>query len=428
MEAPRFGPSTPYVRRLIDDDLDELFPELAAVLLDGPKGVGKTATAVQRAVSVRRLDDPVERAVVAADPRLLADDPRPLLVDEWHRVPGVLDVVRRLVDDQPGGGQFLLTGSLPTVQTHSGAGRITTMRLRPLTFGERTGDVPTVSLRRLMGGDRVVGGRTTRTLRDYAVEIVAGGLPGLRGLGDRASALALDSYVDRIVDHDMVEAGMTVRRPGVVRAWLAAYAAAVGTTASAEKIRYAAGQDLGEPPARSTTTGYVDLLARLRILDPVEAWMPSRNHMNALLGVPKHHLADPALAVRLTRRTSSQLLRGDDPVTPIPRDGAFLGNLFESLVTLSVRTYAQLFDSRVGHVRTKGGRHEVDLIVDTGAGVMAIEVKLAAAVSDRDVVHLRWLRKVLGDELIDAVVVSTGPEAYRRQDGIAVVPFALLGP
>jgi len=111
-----------------------------------------------------------------------------------------------------------------------------------------------------------------------------------------------------------------------------------------------------------------------------------------------------------------------------PRDGGFLGGLFESLATLSVRVFAQASDARVHHLRTEKGRREVDLIVETDDGVLGIEVKLAAAVDDADVRHLIWLRDKLGDECIDTVVLHTGPEAYRRTDNVAVVPLALLGP
>src|SRR5688500_12142309 len=114
-----------YVRRTIDDELDALLPELPASALEGPKGVGKTATATRRAATVHRLDDPAVRAVIAADPARLVSGPGPVLVDEWQRFPASWDVVRRAVDDRPGGGPYLLTGSAVPVEqpTHSGAGR-----------------------------------------------------------------------------------------------------------------------------------------------------------------------------------------------------------------------------------------------------------------------------------------------------------------
>lgn len=417
-----------YRRRIIDDELDDLFGSLPAILLDGPKGVGKTATALQRCRTARRLDRPADATLLAADPDLIATDPPPVLVDEWHLVPAVFDAVKRLVDHDPRGGRVLLTGSAPRTQTHSGAGRITTLRMRPLTLPERGATTPTVSLGDLLAGRTTVAGQSTFTLSDYVTEILSGGFPGMRHLRGRTLERQLDSYLERIVDHDLPEAGHTVRRPTTLRAWLTAYAAATGTTADWTKIRDAARSGDTTPPAKTTTMQYVELLTALRILDPLEAWIPTNNHLRALTHAPKHFLVDPALAARLVRRNATRLLAGDVPDTIVPRDGGFLGGLFEALTVLSVRTFAQNCDARVHHLRTGGARRKIDIIVDAPDGVIGIEVKLANAIHDTDVQHLLWLRDQLGDDCIDLVVVHTGPAAYRRPDGIAVIPLALLGP
>ena len=135
------------------------------------------------------------------------------------------------------------------------------------------------------------------------------------------------------------------------------------------------------------------------------------------------------MAARLLGVGAATLLEGGPTGLPVPRDGTLLGALFESLVTLGVRTFAQAAEASVRHLRTQRGEHEVDLIVERDDGrVLAIEVKLKAAIVDRDVRHLLWLRDQIRDELLDAALVTTGPEAYRRRDGVAVVPAALLGP
>lgn len=425
MDPTVFGGT--YQRRVVDSDLDELFPQLPAILLDGAKAVGKTATATQRVRSQRRLDLPAEAAVVAADPQVIALDRKPLLLDEWQRVPAVFDVVRRLVDADPAGAQFLLAGSLPTTQTHSGAGRIATLRMRPLTLPERGVTRPSVSMAELLAGQRALAGRTEFGLVDYVREILASGFPGLRQLRGRALDHQLDGYLRQIVNHDLADAGLNVRRPATVTAWLRGYAAASGTTASWEKIRDAATSGIDDKPAKTTTIGYIELLTAFRVLDPVEAWVPSNNHLRALTAQPKHYLVDPALAARLVRRSATQLLRGDGPSTVVPRDGAFLGGLFESLAALSIRVFAQAADASVSHLRTDGGRREVDFIIESNQGIVGIEVKLGTQVTDHDVGHLRWLRDEMGEECIDLIVLNSGPEAYRRPDGIGVVPLALLG-
>lgn len=282
-----------------------------------------------------------------------------MLIDEWQRFPAVFDAVRRLVDDDPTGGRFLLTGSASTTQTHSGAGRITTLRMRPLCLHERRPPQRGVSFRELLAGTAAIEGRTDLTLSDYAEEIVAGGFPAMRHLSGRPRDRQLDSYIDRIVDHDLPEAGFNVRRPATVLAWLRAYAAATATTTSWDKIRDAATSGIDDKPAKTTTQPYIELLTALRILDPIPAWIPSNNHLNALIGAQKHHLADPALAARLVRASASQLLTGVSPSASIPRDGTFLGGLFESLAALSIRTLAQRCDVRVSHQTSATRRRPV---------------------------------------------------------------------
>lgn len=414
-----------YVRRFVDDFLDDI-ADLPAILLDGAKGVGKTATARRRCASARFLDEPGAAALLDADPYLIAVDEPPVLIDEWQRAESVWDAVRRLVDAEARPGRFFLTGSLPTGGTHSGAGRIHAVRMRPMCLAERGIVTPTVSMRRLLDGDAPIGGRSRMTLDAYTDEILASGFPGMRGLSSRSIGQALDGYIDRVVDRDIVDAGHRVRRPDTLRSWLRAYAAATSTVASWETVRHAASGNLSVPPGRATAAAYTETLITLGVLDPIDPWLPGLNHLKTAGQARKHHLVDPALAARLLRRSKHQLLTADDGVYR-PADGTLLGNLFESLVALTIRNTAVVADARVSHYRDNQGRHEVDFIVAGEGGIVAIESKLAAQVDDEDVRHLHWLRDRLGAEMIDAVVVNTGPEAYRRKDGVAVVPLALLG-
>jgi uncharacterized protein len=422
-----------YERRVIDDELDELLPQLPAIAIEGPKGVGKTETAKQRAATVLKLDDPAEASLLNADPQRLEREPTPILIDEWQRFPRSWDLVRRSVDENRTGGRFLLTGSATpkTPPTHSGAARIVRLRLRPLSLVERgLADRPTVSLRELLSGaEATITGTATMELADYTEEILASGFPAIRGFVGRARMLQLDSYLARIVDSDMDEAGVKVRRPALLKGWLAAYAAASSTSTSYSTILDAATPGDADKPAKATTIAYREALTRLWLLDPVPGWIPEGNLLTRLAQAPKHHLADPALAARLLGATGSGLLRNTVSTGLKPADGVLLGALFESLVTLSVRVYAQPLDATVHHLRTQNGDHEVDLIVE-GADrrVVAFEVKLAADVTNNDVRHLTWLRERLGNRLADAAVITTGHHAYRRPDGIAVIPASLLGP
>jgi predicted AAA+ superfamily ATPase len=421
-----------YRRRVVDDELDELITALAAIAIEGPKGVGKTRTALGRARTVHRLDDPAELEVARADPARLLDGESPVLIDEWQRLPQVWDLVRRAVDDGAPPGSFLLTGSAvpDPPPTHSGAGRIVSLRMRPLALAERL-DGATVSLADLLSGTRPnITGATDLALGEYTELILASGLPGLAGLSGRARRLQLAGYIERIVDRDVRDdAGVVIRSPEALRRWLAAYAAATSTSASFESLRDAASAGYEHKPSRTAADAYRDALTRLWVLDELPAWIPTRNPLSELGQAPKHQLADPALAAQLLGASADSLLAGRSSGPPVVRDGTLLGALFESLATQSVRVYATRNEAQVGHLRTARGRHEIDLVVERADGaVVAVEVKLARDVAPDDLRHLAWLSERLGDRVLDQVILTTGPAAYRRPDGIAIVPLALLGP
>ena len=234
-------------------------------------------------------------------------------------------------------------------------------------------------------------GTSNVTLPDYTREIVASGFPGLRSLSGRVLRAQLDGYLARVVDRDVPELGVPVRRPHVLRRWMTAYAAAISTTASLETVRDAATGDERDKPARSTSIQYRETLERLWIIDPVPAWLPTLNARTPLSQAPKswpiRHLRLGSSAPRSHRcwvgrcRPVCSSGRVRDPNKT--RDGSMIGRLFESLVTLDVRVYAQGAECRVRHLRTYNGRHEIDLIVERDDGrVLAIEVKLGASVTD----------------------------------------------
>ena len=421
-----------YLTRVLDAELDRLIDGgITAMAIEGPKAAGKTATATQRAATVFELDRPQVRDLARADPeRLIAADP-PVLLDEWQQVPELWDLVKRAVDQDPAPGRFMLTGSASRnhTGTHSGAGRIIRLRMRPMASAER-GASPSVSLEGLLSGQLdAIAGNSDMRLDRYVEEILASGFPAIRRLGAAARVAQLDGYIARVVDRDFAEVGHEVRRPDVLLRWLRAYAAAVSTTAAFETIRDAATAGDADKPARTTVGPYRDALERLWVIEEVPAWGPTKNHLKRLTAAPKHQLADPALAARLLGLDAGALLSGAEPDPIVPRDGTFLGALFESLVTLDVRVYAQASGAAVHHLRTQRGEHEIDLIVvRPDQRVVALEVKLSANIDERDVKHLVWLRDQIGDELLDAAVITTGEFAYRRPDGIAVIPLALLGP
>ncbi|WP_347403417.1 ATP-binding protein [Citricoccus muralis] len=395
-----------------------------AIAIEGPKGVGKTATARRRAASVWMLDDDDQRSLLSADLSFSNRAQGTTLIDEWQKLPQVWDAVRRQVDDHATPGSFLLTGSATPASsqgTHSGAGRILSLRMRPMALYERGEAAPTVSLKALLhGGGGDIEGTTEFGVADYMEAVEASGFPGITSRPELFREDLLEAYVQRVIDRDLPDLGFTSRRPEVLRRWLAAYAAASSSTAKYSEILDATTAGDGYQPTKVTTINYRDHLTQLWLLDPTPGWSPSSSPFARLQQAPKHQLADPALAARLLNLNAKKLSSS--------RGAHMAGPLFESLVTLTVKVAAQAARARVGHLRTRNGDREVDLIVEGRDGqVLGIEVKLAASVDSGDVKHLLWLKEQLKDDVSDLIVVTTGKYAYRREDGVAVVPLALLG-
>ena len=418
-----------YQKRLIDDEIDEVISDLPAVAIEGAKGVGKTATASHHASHMFSLDDSSTSSLLEGDPKLILRNQGTTLIDEWQRLPQLWDIVRRAVDDGAQPGRFLLTGSAtpnPKVPIHSGAGRIVRLFMRPMSLPERRFDTPSVSLASLLAGGAEIDGQTARGTSDYVYEIMASGFPGIRKTGIKAQAHLLEGYVEMIIDREIPELGEKVRRPASLLNWLTSYASATATTASYSSLLNASTPGETEKPSKPTAITYRDLLQRMWILDPLPAWIPISGTLHRLGQSPKHHLVDPALAAHLAGVTHESLIQGEGPSRG---HAVFLGALFESLAVQTVRVLAQFLRAKVSHLRTQGGDHEIDLIVQRrDHKVLAIEIKLASHVRPSDVAQLNWLQQKSPDLVIDKVLLNTGPLAYRRQDGVAVIPLALLGP
>ena len=382
------------------------------------------------------MDDPDERAQLHALGRTFLDGvDLPVVLDEWQRLPETWDRVRRAVDSDPAPGRFILTGSASPsdAPVHTGAGRLANLRLRPLSLVERSLGEQTVSLAALLAGecDAPVGGRTTIALDDYIQEILRSGFPGIRDLPPAARRSQLDTYLQQTTRHDVADGSL--RRARTLDDWLRAYAASTSTTATFAAVSRLASRDMDSPMTAKSARAYRDALEAMWVLDPIRGWSPSESESSRLTTSDKHQLCDPALAARLLNLGATGILGVGRPAVLTP-DGArrrprMLGPLFESLVTQSIQVYASLIGAQVRHLRTKGGSHEIDLIVEgTDRRVVAVEVKVSATPRSGDTRHLLWLRNRLGDRLADAVVITTGSWAYRDEDGVAVIPAALLGP
>jgi len=423
-----------YIDRIIDKELSELLQEVSAVSIVGAKGVGKTESAKQLAANVLRVDvSAPARALASSLEDLARITERPVLIDEWPKAKISWDNVRHIIDEDPSPNHFILTGSTSGkgLNLHSGAGRIVQLHMHPLTMEERGLARGVVSISALLEGRNYDGiyEHSSIGLEDYAQEVFSSGFPGIRSHSDRGIKALIKGYLDAVVERDFEELGVVVRKPNVLRAWLAAYAAATATTTSYAKILRASTPGEDKLPSKDTTLFYRDTLDRLYLTERVDPWLPTANPISALGRSQKHFLVDPALALSLLKIPKQQLLTGTQELkTGKCRDNSVFGRLFENLVAASLKVYAKNADAELYHFRTSDSRHEVDFIIERGDDILGIEVKLEPQISAGDTKELNWLESQLNKtQRYTKVIINTGPRAYMRSDSVLVVPLAILG-
>lgn len=414
-----------YRDRIVDQELTARLRATGAVVVEGPKACGKTATARRIAASEVLLDvDITARQAVALDPALVLHGPTPRLIDEWQLEPAIWNHVRRAVDDRGKPGQFILTGSaVPTddITRHTGAGRITRLRMRPMTLFETGHTSAAISLAGLLHGEPARASDPGLTVPDLVERVSRGGWPGLQDLPLGGALRATRDYLDEIRRVDVSRVDGARRDPAKVGRLLRSLARNVATYASATTLATDAGGD-GDSLKDDTVRRYLDILERLMIVDDQPAWAPHLRSKSTLRSGRKRHFVDPSLAVAALRATPDRLLR----------DLNLLGLLFESLVVRDLRVYAQASDGHVLQYRDNVGL-EVDAIVETADGRWAaFEVKLGPGQVDAGAATLRrFADRVdtsrIGQPAALGVIVGFG-YGYVRDDGVAVIPIGALSP
>lgn len=415
-----------YVPRIVDDELALLLGATGAVLVEGPKACGKTATAMQASASQALLDvDDNARRMAEIDPAVVLTGATPRLIDEWQLAPTIWNHVRRSVDQRGLAGQFLLTGSaVPAddISRHTGAGRFSRLRMRPLSLYEAGHSSGEISLARLLAAEPQRAERREMSIVSLAELVCAGGWPGQLGKPGPAVVRANRGYVDDICRADVSRVSGRVRDPLRVERLFRSLARNVATPVSLSKLAADVGGANGQALKPDTAAEYVDALRRLMVVEDQPAWAPHLRSRVPLRSTPVRHFVDPSLAVAALRTNSERLLG----------DLAYLGFLFESLVVRDLRVYAQAADARVFHYRDKDGL-EVDAIVETADGRWAaFEVKLGERWVPDAARNLRRLaERVAEDEhgapAALAVIVPNG-YGYAGGDDIGVVPITTLGP
>ena len=410
-----------YMARIADGVLAEALTTSGAVQVKGPKWCGKTATSLQQAASVVYLQDPDRSASYLA----LADaKPSALLEDEWQMAPQLWDAVRFAVDLRGEPGQFVLTGSsTPAVGgAHSGVGRIAPMVMRTMTLFESEDSSGRISLQRLFDGEEEVAAVAPLDVEDIARVLCRGGWPAAVTAGAAAAPGRLTrTYVEGLIDSDVARMDGVLRNSTRMRALMRAYARHVSTQASQTMIAadLAVNDDAMAP---NTVSDYLEALSRAYVVEDLPAWNPVLRSKTAIRTSPTRHFVDPSIGAAVMRWTPADLLR----------DFEAFGLQFESLCVRDLRVYAEAIDGTVFHYRDKTGL-EADVVIVLADGRWApIEVKLGSRQIDEAATHLRRLReRVDADRMGEPsflAVVTAGATAYRRDDGVLVIPLACLRP
>lgn len=412
-----------YVSRIADSELEKRLKAAGAVLVEGPKACGKTETARQVANSEVLLDvDISARDAAELNPKLVLDGDTPRLIDEWQLAPEIWNHVRREVDERVDPGQFILAGSAqPTDDEtrHTGAGRISRLRMRPMSLKELGTSNGEISLTALLEGQSGEATNPGLELEDLAEAISRGGWPAFRDLELPDALRRVRDYLSEI-PRDTQRLGPR-HRPERVTRLIQSLARNVATPVAAKTLAADAGRP-EDPISDDAVADYVSALERLFVVEDQPPWQPHLRSRYRLRRAAKRHFVDPSLAVAALQAESSALMR----------DLNFMGLLFESLAVRDLRIYAQAIDGEVAYYQDSSGL-EVDAIVKVGSTWGAFEIKLGGdkRIEDGAAALTRFKKRIdtskSGDPAVLCVIVGTG-YGYVRKDGIQVIPIGCLGP
>lgn len=415
-----------YRPRIADSLLQDALSRSGAVEIRGPKWCGKTEVALQAASSALMMQDPDESEnnllLANTKPSILLRGAKPRLIDEWQEAPQLWDAVRYSVDRERQSGQYVLTGSVvpQACPKHTGTGRISTLDMLPMSLSESGDSTNEVSLRALFDGDPDIGGKSDADIETIAFLTARGGWPWAVIMDDLEPSLetAYD-YVSAICDRDISRVDGVARNPQFARLILREYARVTATQATQATIR----QDLklrGTELSRDTVDSYLAALRKLYVIQELSAWSPSLHAKSRIAKTPARHFADPSIAVASLGASPESLLR----------DMSTFGLLFESLCVRDLRAYTQVLKGEVCHYHDETGL-EADAVVSLRDGRYALfEMKMSAGDVDSGAESLLKLAGkvdsgIMGSPSFCAVVVPGG-YAYRRSDGVFVIPITCM--
>lgn len=415
-----------YLPRISDRLIDRKLHTSGAVLITGCKWCGKTMSAEQFTKSVIYMQDPDKSATYLAmadtKPSLLLAGAEPRLIDEWQMAPVLWDAVRHEVDKRRKQGQFILTGSAVPIDDstfHTGTGRISRLKMRTMSLYESKESNGSVSLKALFDGTQKEGAVSSLSVEEISYLICRGGWPMSLSLPREYALDMARDYVDAIVEEDVSRVDKIERNPQRVLTLLRSLARNICTMASNTTILADFG-DSGSSMSMPTLDSYLNALRRIFVIEDVPAWSPSMRSKTALRTSAKRNFVDPSIAAASLRISPERLLN----------DFNTFGFMFESLCDRDMRVYAQANDGDIYHYRDKN-ELEADMIVALRDGRWApVEVKLGQKQIEEAATHLIKLSEKVDSDKMGRpsfmMVLTAGEFAYRRKDGVWVVPLGCL--
>ena len=418
-----------YRPRIVDSALKRKLRGKGAVLIEGPKWCGKTTTAEQVSKSTLSVDDPstvnTNKILSEIDPERLLTGDHPRLLDEWQVAPKLWDAVRHHVDRHKGHGQFILTGSSVPADIsetiHSGTGRFGWLVMRPMTLyesGDSTGDVSLASLFE----SQPISGCSNLDLDRLTFLICRGGWPESVDMDDDVALDQAFDYIDAVIRNDMSRVDDIRRDPQKVRMLLRSYARNQGTQISQASISADISSNDTEGVSEETVSEYLQALRKLYVIEDMKAWNPNLRSKTAIRTSDTRYFVDPSLAAASLR------IGPQDLINNLNTTGFF----FEALAVRDLRVYAESLDGDVYHYKDNLD-NECDVVIHLRDGRYALlEVKLGGEkLIDEGVKTLKdVLRRIdtdkMGKPAFMAIITGTERYAYRRDDGIIILPLGAL--
>lgn len=419
-----------YKKRIADSLLDLQLESAGAVLIEGPKWCGKTTTAEQKAKSVLFMDDPenIEQNLMLAEarPKALLEGKTPRLIDEWQLAPKLWDAARFEIDHRHEMGQFIFTGSAVPADTgkiiHTGTGRFSWLMMRPMSLWESEESTGEVSLKSLFEGDTDIFGQNDKKLEDIAYLICRGGWPASVNLRERPSLAIATNYYEAVVRRDISRVDGVSRDEQRVRRLMRSYARNQGSQAPYNTLADDISANEIEPLSSISVSDYVEALKKIFVIEDMKAWNPNLRSKTAIRSSDTRYFVDPSIAAAALELGPRNLMN----------DLRTMGLFFETMAVRDLRVYADALSGNVYHYRDKNNL-ECDAVVSLRGGLYGlIEIKLGGErLIEEGVKTLKLLESKIDTDKMNKpaflmVLTATGQYAFRRPDGVLVVPLGCL--